>query len=87
MKEILITTPPELVGVSEKGDNSPIIRFGHLFHLPEDTLDKISKLVPFVKEKSFYIIFEIKFKGEIDYISGRIEKNSNLSFLSRRLPH
>jgi len=86
MKEILITTPAELVGVSDKGDNLAIIRLGYLFHLPEDVLDKISKLVPLVKEKSFYITFEIKFKGEIDYISGRIEKIQTYPFCREDFP-
>ena len=86
MKEILITTPAELVGVSEKGDNFAIIRFGYLFRLPEDILDKISKLVPLVKEKLFYIIFEVKFKGEIDYISGRIEKIQTYPFYREDFP-
>ena len=81
MKEILITTPAELVGVSDKGDNFAIIRLGRLFKFPKDTLDRVCDLFLLIKEKkSFYIIFEIKFKGKIDYITGRIEKIQTYPF-------
>ena len=86
MNEILITTPAELVGVSEKRDNFAIIRFGRLFKFPRDILERISELASLVKKKSFYIIFEIKFKGEIDYISGRIEKIQTYPFYREDFP-
>jgi len=81
MKEILITTPAEIVGVSDKGDSFAIVRLGRLFKFPKDTLDRVCDLFPLIKEKkSFYIIFEIKFKGKIDYITGRIERIQTYPF-------
>ena len=35
MKELLISTPAEVVGISKNEENIVIVRFGHLFKFPK----------------------------------------------------
>jgi len=74
MKEILITTPAEIVGISKKQNNLAIVRLGHLIRFPKDILKRVNKLVPLIKDEPYYIIFEIRFKGRISHVTGWIKE-------------
>jgi len=74
MKELLITTPAEVVGISKNEENIAIVRFGHLFKFPKRYFKSIKQLVSFIENNTYYIIFEVKLKKKIDYIIGKIEE-------------
>ena len=74
MKEILITTPAEIVGIPKNEENTAIVRLGHLFKFPKKYIKSIKQLVSFIKNDNYYVIFEVKLKNKIDYVTGKIEE-------------
>jgi len=74
MKELLVATPAEVVGISKNEENTAIVRFGHLFKFPKKYIKSIIELVSFIENDTYYIVFEVKLKKKIDYIMGKIEE-------------
>jgi len=62
MKELLIATPAEVVGISKNEENTAIVRFGHLFKFPKKIYQVNNRISVFYRKR--YLLYCLRSQAQ-----------------------